>query len=294
MGKDAGMKTSKITDLNNSLLRLNSILNSLTKSEKKVAETVLKDPEAAVFCTITDLAEKADVGETSVIRLCRKLGFKGYQEFKLSIVQDLATPSEIVQGEIHEDDSLDVIVKKLTSQNTLAVQNASSLLKEQHLQAAIDAIMRANRLYFFGVGSSGITAMDAKYRFMRLGFHVEAAADAHIIAMNAALVQKGDVVVGISTSGSTKDLVDAVKIAKDNKAVIICLTNHARSPITYYADVVLLATSRETPLQGGAFSSKLSQIHVLDILSTAVAIQQKEKTYQALEKTAKAVLNKLY
>lgn len=288
------MKTTKIGDLNNSLLMLSSIFPSLTKSEKKVAEAVLKDPEAAVFCTITDLAEKAGVGETSVIRLCRKLGFKGYQEFKLSIVQDLATPAEQVHGAIEETDSLETIIKKITAQNTQAIQNASALLNEEHFQQAIDAIVKANKLYFFGVGSSGITAADAKYRFMRLGFNVEAAADAHIIAMNAALAKKGDVVVGISTSGSTKDLVDAVKIAKENEAFIICVTNHARSPITYYADVVLLGVSKETPLQGGAFSSKLAQIHVLDILSTAVTIQQKEQTYQALEKTAKSVLNKLY
>jgi DNA-binding MurR/RpiR family transcriptional regulator len=288
------MKTTKMADLTNSLLMLQSIYSSLTKAEQKVADTVLKDPEAAVFYTVTDLAEKAEVGETSVIRLCRKLGFKGYQEFKLSIVQDLATPTEQVHGEIEETDDLQTIMKKITAQNTQALQNASSLINELHVQQAIEAIIRANKLYFFGVGSSGITAADAKYRFMRLGFNVEAAADAHIIAMNASLVKQGDVVVGISTSGSTKDLVDAIKIAKENHAYIICLTNHARSPITYYADTVLLATSRETPLQGGAFSSKLAQIHILDILSTAIAIRLKDQTYAALEKTAKSVLDKLY
>lgn len=273
---------------------ITSIYPSLTKSEQKVADTVMKDPEAAVFYTITDLAEKAGVGETSVIRLSRKLGFKGYQEFKLSIVQDLSTPAEQVHGEIQEDDSLDVVVKKITAQNSLAIQNATSLLNEQQLQKAIDALLQAERIFFFGVGSSGITAMDAKYRFMRLGFNVQADSDAHIIAMNAALARKGDVIVGISTSGSTKDLVDAVRIAKETGTFIICITNHARSPITQYADIVLLATSRESPLQGGAFSSKLAQIHVLDLLSTAIALQQKESTYTALEKTAKSVLNKIY
>ncbi|EGL18816.1 MULTISPECIES: MurR/RpiR family transcriptional regulator [Paenibacillus] len=285
---------SKIADLNNSLLLLNSIYSSLTKSEQKVADTVLKDPEATVFYTITDLAEKAEVGETSVIRLCRKLGYKGYQEFKLSLVQVLATPSEQVHGKIEESDDLDQIMKKMTSQNSQAVQNSTSLLNVQELQQAIDAILAARKILFFGVGSSGITAQDAKYRFMRLGFNVDAGTDGHIIAMNASLVEKGDVVVGISSSGSTKDLVDAVRLAKQKGAYIICLTNHARSPIANQSDVVLLATAKETPLQGGAFSSKLAQIHLLDILSTAVAMQMKDQTYRALEHTAKSVLDKLY
>ncbi|MFS0839253.1 MurR/RpiR family transcriptional regulator [Paenibacillus sp. 1P03SA] len=285
---------SKIADLNNSLLLLNSIYSSLTKSEQKVADTVLKDPEATVFYTITDLAEKAEVGETSVIRLCRKLGYKGYQEFKLSLVQVLATPSEQVHGKIEESDDLDQIMKKMTSQNSQAVQNSTSLLNVQELQQAIDAILAARKILFFGVGSSGITAQDAKYRFMRLGFNVDAGCDGHIIAMNASLVEKGDVVVGISSTGSTKDLVDAVRLAKQKGAYIICLTNHARSPIANQSDVVLLATAKETPLQGGAFSSKLAQIHLLDILSTAVAMQMKDQTYRALEHTAKSVLDKLY
>ncbi|SEF61219.1 MurR/RpiR family transcriptional regulator [Paenibacillus sp. UNC499MF] len=285
---------SKIADLNNSLLLLNSIYSSLTKSEQKVADTVLKDPEATVFYTITDLAEKSEVGETSVIRLCRKLGYKGYQEFKLSLVQVLATPSEQVHGKIEESDDLDQIMKKMTSQNSQAVQNSTSLLNVQELQQAIDAILAARKILFFGVGSSGITAQDAKYRFMRLGFNVDSGCDGHIIAMNASLVEKGDVVVGISSTGSTKDLVDAVRLAKQKGAYIICLTNHARSPIANQSDVVLLATAKETPLQGGAFSSKLAQIHLLDILSTAVAMQMKDKTYRALEHTAKSVLDKLY
>jgi DNA-binding MurR/RpiR family transcriptional regulator len=288
------MKTSKMADLSHSLLRIQAVYESLTNSEQKVAETVLKDPEAAVFYTITDLAEQSGVGETSVIRFCRKLGFRGYQEFKLSIAQNLSTPGEQIHGEIDENDSLDTVFKKINSLNSLIIQNTTALLKEQDVKEAVRAIVSAEKLFVFGVGSSGITAMDVKYRFMRLGFKVTAEADAHIIAMNAALSGPKDTVIGISTSGSTKDLVDAIKIAKDNGAFIICLTSHARSPITQYADIVLLTTAKESPLQGGSFSTKLAQINVLDILSTAVALNEKRQTYQAMEKTAKSVLDKMY
>lgn len=276
------------------LVMISSIYNSLTKAEQKVADIVVSNTEETVYSSVTDLAEMADVGETSVIRFCRKLGYRGYQEFKLAVAQDLVGPSDNVHGRIVETDDTAMIVKKITSYNNKALTDTQNILDEKQLQKATEALIKSKKIYFFGVGSSGITAMDAKYRFMRLGFNVDSATDGHIIAMSASLATKDDVVLGISTSGSTKDSVDAIRIAKENGAFVICITNHARSPITHYADAILLASSRETPLQGGAFSSKLAQIHVLDILSTLVAIHSKEQTTAAIEKTAKSVVEKLY
>ncbi|BFH66866.1 putative HTH-type transcriptional regulator [Paenibacillus dendritiformis] len=289
------MRRSQVTGINqSSILRISSIYPSLTKSEKKVADIVLKDPETAVFYTITDLSKQAEVGDTSVIRFCRKLGYSGYQEFKLSLAQNLGTVEEQISGALEPGDDLETIVKKLNALNQQRIQNTTALMDGASLQKAIEWIGGAAKLYFFGVGSSGITAMDAKYKFMRLGFQVVAEADAHIIAMNAALAGEGDVVIAISASGSTKDLVDSVAIAKQKGARIICLTSHALSPVTRYADAVLLTVAKEGPLQGGSFASKLAQIHVLDILSTALALLDKERSYRFLEMTAKSVLGKLY
>ncbi|UOK56139.1 MurR/RpiR family transcriptional regulator [Bacillus sp. OVS6] len=168
------------------------------------------------------------------------------------------------------------------------------MLQASSLDKVVGTITTARKLYFFGVGSSGITAKDAKNRFMRLGYHVEESSDAHIMAMNAALAKKEDIVFGISTSGSTKDVVDAIRIAKENHAFIVCITSHSKSPITQYADVILLAASKEAPLQGGSFSSKIAQLQLLDILTTAVALKRKDYSFHSIEKTAKAVLDKMY
>jgi Transcriptional regulators len=278
----------------NTLLVISSIYESLTKTEKKIADVIRKDPEAVVYVTLTDLAELAGVGETSVLRLCRKIGFKGYQEFKLALAQDLVVPVRNVHSQIDESDNLQEIAAKITAENTRSIENTLNLLDMEQMERAIEAIGNARKLYFFGVGSSANTAMDGKYRFMRLGFDTEVVTDPHIMAMNATLMKEGDVLFAVSTSGSTKDIVDAVRIAKERSIFFICLTSHLRSPLTQHADVVLLSKSRETPLQGGAFSSKLSQIHVLDILSTATAIRYKSKSYEALEQTSKAVVDKIY
>lgn len=276
------------------LIMIQSVYQSLTKSEQKVADVVLADTKESMYYSVTDLAEKANVGETTVIRFCRKLGFRGYQEFKLAIAQNITGIVDRATGEIQESDNFNELSHKITAHNKQVIEETLSLALDSPFQKAVDAIVKAKKIYFFGVGSSGITASDAQYRFMRLGFNSEYATDAHIIAMNCALVSEDDVVVGISSSGSTKDLVDLVGLAKENGAFIICLTNHAKSPITQFADAILLAAARENPLQGGAFSSKIGQLHVLDILTTLISIQQKETSQKSLEKTAKAVLNKLY
>jgi DNA-binding MurR/RpiR family transcriptional regulator len=276
------------------MVLISSHYKSMTKSEQKVADYVMKQTEEAVYLTVTDLAERVGVGETTVLRFCRKLNYKGYQDFKLAVAQSQVTQPERLDREIADSDPLDVVAAKITRQNTKTLTNTLELFQGEVLQRAIDLLSAARQISFFGIGSSGLTAQDAEHRFMRMGFNVSYSMDSHVMAMKAALVQEGDVVIGISTSGSTKDVVDTMRIAKENGAKVICITNHGRSPITKYADVILLAASKESPLQGGAFSSKIAQLHLLDILTKAIEMQRKESTFGSIKKTAEAVLDKMY
>ena len=277
----------------NTLLMISSIYNSLTKAEKKVADAVLGSPDDALLETVTDLAERAGVGETSVIRFCRKLGFRGYHEFKLSIAQDLVHAPSYSTEEVKPEDDVLTVARKITAKNETMLKKTLDLIQADQLQRAVERMLAAEKIYVFGVGSSGITALDLHYRLMRIGMNVEAHRDAHIIAMCASLVRKGQLVFGISTSGSTKDLVDPLKMAKANGAETICLTSHMRSPITAHADTVLLVPSREMPTEGGALSTKITNIHLLDILCTLIQLA-KSDAKAALKKTAHSVADKLY
>lgn len=278
----------------NTLLMISSIYSSLSKAEKKVADVVRNNPEETVLATVTDLSEMAGVGETSVIRFSRKLGFRGFHEFKLSVAQDLVDrPQSVSNVDIEAEDDIMTIAHKVTIKHEILLKNTLDLINVDHLQAAVDKLLAANKIYVYGVGSSGITALDLHYRLMRIGMNVEAHRDAHIIAMSAALVKKGDLVFGISTSGSTRDLVDPVREAKKNGADVICLTSHLRSPIAAYADTVLLMPSREMPIDGGALSTKYTQVHLLNILTTLLSMK-KESAKESLEKTAISVADKLY
>jgi len=288
-------KKAFITENANTLLTISSLYSSMTKAEKKVADTVLNDPETAVHYTVTDLAEKAGVGETSVIRFCRSLGFSGYHEFKLSITVTVlnAVKTDTTEADVAGDDPLS-IMNRVTAVHTKIMADTRALLNPESLMQAAEWLLSGKHVHFIGVGSSGITAQDAYYRFMRLGLPVTVQQDAHIIAMSTSLLGKDDIVFGISTSGSTKDLVDPIKRAKANGATVICLTSHARSPITQVADAILMVPTKESPLQGGALSTKIAQIQAIDMLSAIVESLSKEKTSEAIMKTANAVADKLY
>ncbi|CCQ95794.1 conserved hypothetical protein [[Clostridium] ultunense Esp] len=279
---------------NQVILKIRSTYPSFTKSEKKVADTVLAAPNEVIYLSIGDLSAKSEVAETTVVRFCRRIGFSGFQDFKLNLALEMVEPEKSIHESISFSDQIEDIVDKIALENTSAIANTTQLLDIHEMGKTVDMIIKARRIEFYGVGASGYTALDAKYKFMRLGLNVDANLDVHIQAISAANLKKGDVAVGISYSGSTKDTVETCRIAKNAGATVISITNFAKSPITAVSDIVLLTSAKETPLRSGALTSKIAQLHVLDIMYTAVAIQLKEDALASLNRTANAVLDKLY
>ena len=276
------------------LLHIQSLLPSFTKSEQKVAQTVLSRTEEVIYFSVLDLAEKAEVGETTVLRFCRKIGFRGYQEFKLALARELVHPVKNLHGEVGEDDSLKTIAQKLDAANRKAIEDTTALFLPDELERCVELLLAARTIHFYGAGTSAMTAQDAKYTCLRLGLRVDAFSESHLQAMAAATLGAGDVAIGLSVSGSTKDTIESLKVAREAGATVICITHYRRSPITQEADITLLTAAQEGPLQGGSLAAKIAQLHVIDVLFTAVAMRIKEKALLYKERTAKAVLERKY
>lgn len=273
---------------------LKSIYPSLSKKEKKVAEFILKNTQKAIYLSITELSDLCKAGEATIIRLAQKLGYSGYQELKLALARDLVSPDLDLLEEVRPEDDLSTLIQKVRARNIKAINDTTNILDLESLSKAIDSIVNARKVEFYGVGASGFTALDAKYKFLRIGILCDAFTDPHLQAMSAACLTPKDVAVGISHSGATRDTIDSLKVAKNTGAKTICITNFMRSPITEVADIVLLTSSPETPLTSGAIRSKIAQLHIIDLLFTGVAMRIAKKAGDYTEKTAKAVLNKLY
>lgn len=270
--------------------RINTYYPSMTKSEQKVAQCVLEHPDNLIYLSVTELADFAGTGETTVMRFCRKIGFKGYQDFKLMLAQGLPkrqTPPESEEGE--ED-----YASHLYASMVGVLQSSLGMLDRAQLEEAVKCIDHARHVQFFGVGSSSITALDAKNRFLRIGRRVEAIADSHIQSMMAVTMGEGDVAFGISVSGSTLDTNDMLMKAKQNGARIIAMTNYAKSPIASIADIVLLTAGKESPLEGGSVGAKISQLFIIDLICQRLESLHAEETKKMKELTARAVIDRIY
>ncbi len=274
--------------------KIRSEYKSLPPSEVKVADYVLENPEEIIYLSVSELATAVNVSDSTIIRFCKDVGFKGYQEFKLFIAQDLVVTIENINEDISSDDDLKTLSQKITYSNKQAIDETMSVLNLEDLEKAINQIAEADKIQFFGVGASGITACDAKYKFLRIGKNVDCYTDAHLQAMSASTLNENDLVIGISHSGSTKDVVDSCKIASEAGATVICITGHNKSPITKVADIKLLTATKEGPLGSGALRSKIAQLHMLDLIFTGVSLKLRDQTIEYTEKTAKAVIDKLY
>lgn len=276
------------------LLSIQSHLNGLTKAEQKVAQYILDNASDIIYHSVTELAEKSEVGETTVLRLCRKLKYQGFQDFKLSLAQDLVKPIDHLHQEVTEEDDPAALNKKIIANHIRTLEQTRELVVPEQLGKAINVLLHARRINFFGVGSSGLTAIQAAHSFSRIGKQCSAKTDTHFQAMEAALMTPDDVAVGISISGSTKDTIENLTLAKKAGATVVAITSNARSPITKVADIVLLMIARENPLQGSSLSAKISQLAVIDILTVAVSLQMKEESLRFREIMAKSISEKLY
>lgn len=287
--------TRKLNHTNGGLARIKSAYPSLTPTEKRVADYCLKHPEKIIYLSVTQLGERCGVGESTIIRFSQGVGFSGYQDLKLNLALELSTrTSNSVDATISPGDSMAALIEKVTAMNASALHDTSKLINPEVLKQAVEKIIEAKRLFLIGVGASGLTALDAQAKFLRIGMMSFALNDAHHQIMAVAHMKKNDVCIGFSHSGSTKDTVDSMRLAKKNEAFTIAVTDFVKSPIIEVSDLVLLTSSSEDPLQGGSLRSKLAQVHMLDLLYTGVAHRLGEGTTELTKKTALSVVDKLY
>lgn len=265
-----------------------------TKSERKVADFVKQSPQEVMYMSITDLAERCGVGDTTVFRFCKTLKLNGYQVFRVMLAQSLSNTKRAMtlSDEINISDSTDEVCRKILETDIAALKQTLSMIKIKDIHKAVEMMSNAQHIYFYGVGSSSVLALEAYNKFARITPNVIAVQDSHMQAMSSSLLNENDLAIAFSYSGSTIDVIDILKRAKQNKSKTICITRFADSPLTAYADIVLLCGANEGPLQGGALSAKVAQIYILDILYTEYFKNNYSVCDQNKKSTAQSVANK--
>lgn len=262
----------------------------MTPIQRKIAKFILSQPSRIVKMSIIQLAmETGARSESSIVRFYRILGFTGYHDFKVALATEIAGKSfYYTYDDITIKDDIKTIKQKIFkgAMNTLH-ENLTST-REDNLLKAVELIESAERLIFIGYAASGAVAMDAFFKFLRLGFNCHFFLDSHINAIILSEPKKSDVIFCISHSGESKDVVIPVERTKP-LAKIIALMGNSDSPLGKIADVCISIVSEEMNYRNDAMVSRIVQTAIIDTLYTSIGVRRGPRALNRLRKTCQSL-----
>ena len=254
------------------LARIEQAYNGLGETARRVADTILQQPDAAVGLSITDLARRSGVSDTTMLRFVRALGYRGYRQFALALAASLANPADqALDVHILDEDDLATVVQKVFGAEARALVKAPRTIDARALQQAVEALAGARRVQCYAVGGSGLLAMEAVYRLVHLGLNCVAVYDPIQIAIQASQLDAGDVAIGFSQGGRTQSTVAGLALAREAGATTIGITSRPHSPIVAQSDVTLVLLELQAAFHGAHLDSKIAELTLIDALATCLA-----------------------
>ncbi|WKE67163.1 MurR/RpiR family transcriptional regulator [Gallaecimonas kandeliae] len=257
----------------NTLDKIAKSLGSLSKSERKVAEVILANPQSAIHSSIASLAKAADVSEPTVNRFCRRLDTKGFPDFKLHLAQSLANGTPYVNRHVEEDDGPDAYTAKIFESAMACLDTARRSLDTAVINRAVDLLTQAKKISFFGLGASAAVAHDALNKFLRFNVPVIYSDDVLMQRMSCMNSAADDVVVLLSHTGRTKSLVELARLARENDATVIAITSKD-SPLAKEASIAIGMDVPEDTDVYMPMASRLASLTVIDILATGFVLRR--------------------
>jgi RpiR family transcriptional regulator, repressor of rpiB and als operon len=258
--------------------RIRMMLREMTPSEARITEILLRSA-AEDSMPMKRLADEAGVSEAMVVKTAKRLGFAGYRELRAALLEYKRQPNVDLHQEVTPDDTAETIVQKVFRTSIQALEETLAILSMDAFHHAVELIHGAHQRDFYGLGGSAQIARDVSHKFLRIGVRTSVFDDTHMMAMSASLLRAGDVVIAFSHSGSTLGVLDAVQIARNNRASIIAVTNYESSPLAELSDVILCSTAQGSFLTSENAAARIAQLNIMDAVFIAVA----QKGYQAAE-----------
>ena len=274
----------------NILQKISKSRSSLSKSELKVADVVLADPNTAIRSSIASLARSAEVSEPTVNRFCRSLDCSGFPDFKLRVAQSLANGTPYVNSSVEPDDNVQDYSSKIFEMTMASLDDARSNLDYSIIGRAVDALAQAKKIEFYGLGASASVAIDAQHKFFRLNTPAVAYTDIMLQRMSAAALSRGDVVVVISYTGRTIATIEAARLAKDAGATVIGITTPG-SPLAQHCSINIgVEAAEDTDIYTPAIS-RLVHLTIIDVLATGVTLRRGPDFLEHLRKVKASLLD---
>jgi DNA-binding MurR/RpiR family transcriptional regulator len=267
--------------------------NIMSPTQKTIADYILSNSEKVILLTISDLAHLCSTSETTIMRFLRKLNYDSYQVFRVKIAQELSAESESsIYEEVKTDDSIGDIKKKVIQLTMSSINDLNNILDEKSLISMTQEIKKAKKIVFIGVGASSMIAEDGYHKFLRLGLDASFCRDSHIMSILCAHLHAEDMVVAVSHSGESREILDAVLLAKEMGCKVAAITSYSRSSLARKADIVLLSSSKETEFRSDAMISRIIQLVIIDTLYVATVLNIGPTIIKTLNKSRLAVAKK--
>lgn len=266
------------------LRKLAAVYPDVGPARRKVIAYVLRAPEEVIHLSVTELSKLAGTSEASIVRLFQELGYKGYQDFKIQLSQTLHQRSQRLERDIAPGDTSAAVAASVFGMAVKTLQDTLQVLEVAPLDEAVRLLAGARRIEFIGLEGSGVVALDAYQELARLGVPVGASHDGREAARLCAALEPGDVLVVISPSGSTRDALEAARLAKASGAKVVAITRYGRSPLRSLADTVLFTLSPETSCRSEVMASHIAQLALIDTLLIAVTLQRPPDAQAKLER----------
>jgi DNA-binding MurR/RpiR family transcriptional regulator len=264
----------------------------LHPKEQVLAQYILQHSDQVITMGIADLSAASTASTATISRFCKAFHFNGYTDFKVKLAAELAgQPQSQSYQDIVAGNSLHKIISAIEANHLRSITDTTRMLDDKELQKAINAFSSAERVDLYGVATSGLVALDFYQKLVRIGIRANCFSDPHMQITSASNLLPQDVAFGISYSGETPETIAALNAAKDRGAITVSLTKYGTNTLSKHADIKLFTSTLEAGIRRGDMASRIAQLHVVDILFTALIssnfsqyVPQLELSYQMIQK----------
>ncbi|HSR50680.1 MAG TPA: MurR/RpiR family transcriptional regulator [Acidobacteriota bacterium] len=275
------------------LLRINSQLPNLSGKEGEIARFVLDNAAESLAMTIYELADKVQVSPASITRFTKRMGYQGFNSFKIALAHAVGAREPDPFSADLKSDSPESVIFWVFEQNISTLRNTLKVVSHANLVRTAKICRKARRVYFYGVGSSGFIARDAAARFALLGLESEAFSDPYLQISSAVRLGEEDVAFAISHTGSSRNIIDVLKVAGESGAQTVCITNYSNAPLIQVAQIPLITSSEQKRIHVAEITSQAAQLSIIDSIYFLMAQKLKDGDARALSRLEDYVIDLL-
>ena len=272
------------------LTKLKTLTSSFTANEKQIADYIIKNPVVIKEYSSQQLAQVIGVSQSSIVKFTQKLGYKGYPALKLALVEasNVSKPQQSLHGDISLKDNIEQLAEKLLLSKVNVLKETLQINELSHIEQAVNCILSANRILISGIGASGLVAKDFCFKLQKIGLAAVSEASGHSQLAYSATFTKGDLVIGISESGNTAEVIAVAEKAHQQGAKVLAITGVNKTKLRKFSDVTLSTIAESSEIRLSSILARTSQELIIDTLFIALT-QKSANLREQVEKSNQAV-----